>query len=82
VQTLTPAEPLPPQLGDGVIDTCPSDKAHIVLLDLAAGPAAAEHHQEELGAWPFGGWGRINGGPLIDKLSCHPLDCLVGRWNG
>jgi len=52
MQTLTPAKPLPPEHRDRVIKAESGDKTHVVQLDMAAGHASAEHHQEQLGSGP------------------------------
>jgi len=50
VQTVTPPEPLPPQLRQGLINRGAGHKAHIVQLDVAPGGSAAQHHQKQIRA--------------------------------
>ena len=70
VQALTPPEPLPPQLREGVVDRGTRHKTHIVQLDVAGGGAASQHHQKQL---------RVVSQGLHDQhsSSCESADAMV-----
>jgi hypothetical protein len=47
MEALTPTEPLPPQLAQGVVNGVARHKTHIVLLNVAAGAAPTQDRQKQ-----------------------------------
>ena len=79
MQTITPPEPLAPQLGDGVIDGGSGHKAHVVHFDQACGHAAPQHGQPQQGS----AWGQLScahAGRRSCRLALRQSDRSPRRW--